>query len=73
MKRNTLFDIADEMACSVQVTNEPATLEADAHERFSFWHDDHCIFALAIHNGEMPWPGYLLAKALMEKLKEKKA
>ena len=73
MTRDALFDIAGEMACSVQVSNEPATDEADAHERFSFWHGGACIFALAIRNNEMPWPGYLLANALMEKLKERKA
>lgn len=72
MTRDDLYTIADEMDCTVEVTNEPATPEADAHERFTFWHGEQCIFVLAIRNGEMPWPGYMLAKALMEKLKEKK-
>lgn len=69
MTLDTLYDIAFEMDCDVQVKDEPATEECDAHERFTFWYGDLCIFALAIRNGEMPWPGYLLAKALMEKLK----
>lgn len=73
MTLDALFDIAGEMNCSIEVVNEPATDEADAHERYNFWHGDLCIFALAIRNREMAWPGYMLVKALMDRLKEAKS
>jgi len=65
-----LVHIAEEFCCDFDFSFRPTP--QGTQELVSFYRDNTLIFGLATTNGEMPWPGYLLARALHEKCKERK-